>query len=132
MKSKAQDWYRRLDPPPEDWRALQALLHLKYGLYDENELRTKMDVVWQEPKQRVQLYYNKLERFFVKGHILDVERRRQSMSKLCPELRKLLVVCTYQNMDEFLSTTIKVEKVLGEIGETPYEPLHEEREEELD
>jgi hypothetical protein len=34
-------------------------------------------------------------------------------------------------MDEFLSTTIKVEKMLGEIGVTPYEPLEEEREEEL-
>ncbi len=34
-------------------------------------------------------------------------------------------------MDELLSATIEVEKVLGEIGETPYEPLQEEREEEL-
>jgi len=33
-------------------------------------------------------------------------------------------------MDEFLSTVVEVEKVLGEIGETPYEPLQEEREEE--
>jgi hypothetical protein len=34
-------------------------------------------------------------------------------------------------MDELLSTTIEVEKVLGEIEETPYEPLQGEREEEL-
>ncbi len=34
-------------------------------------------------------------------------------------------------MDEFLSTVIEVEKMLGEIGKTPYEPLQEEREEEL-
>jgi hypothetical protein len=29
LKSKAQDWYHRLDPPPENWRALQALLHFE-------------------------------------------------------------------------------------------------------
>ncbi len=34
-------------------------------------------------------------------------------------------------MDELLSVAIKVEKMLEEIGKTPYEPLHEEREEEL-
>ncbi len=34
-------------------------------------------------------------------------------------------------MDELLSTAIELEKVLGEIGETPYEPLQGEREEEL-
>jgi len=34
-------------------------------------------------------------------------------------------------MDELLVVAIEVEKILGEIGKTPYEPLHEEREEEL-
>jgi hypothetical protein len=38
-------------------------------------------------------------------------------------LKKLLEVCNYQNVDELLSTIIEVEKVLGEIGKTPYEPL---------
>jgi hypothetical protein len=33
-------------------------------------------------------------------------------------------------MDELLAITIEVEKVLGEIRETPFEPLKEEREEE--
>jgi hypothetical protein len=31
-------------------------------------------------------------------------------------------------MDELLSAAIEMEKVLGEIGETPYEPLQEEEE----
>lgn len=81
--------------------------------------------------EKVQLYYDRLERLFVKGRILDAKRKRQFLSKLRPKLRKLSMVCTYQNMDELLSATIEVEKVLGEIGETPYEPLQEEREEEL-
>jgi hypothetical protein len=34
-------------------------------------------------------------------------------------------------MDEFLSTAIEVEKVLVEIGKTPYESVQEEKEEEL-
>jgi hypothetical protein len=34
-------------------------------------------------------------------------------------------------MDELLATTIEVENVLGEIGKTSYEPLQEEKEEEL-
>jgi hypothetical protein len=38
-------------------------------------------------------------------------------------LKKLLEVCTYQNVGELLSTIIEMEKALGEIGKTPYEPL---------
>jgi hypothetical protein len=34
-------------------------------------------------------------------------------------------------MDKLLVVAIEVEKVLGEIGKTPYEPLQEKREEEL-
>jgi len=34
-------------------------------------------------------------------------------------------------MDELLLNVVKVEKVLGEIGETPYECPQEEKEEEL-
>lgn len=34
-------------------------------------------------------------------------------------------------MDELLSAIVEVEKVLGEIGKTPYEPLQKEREEEM-
>jgi hypothetical protein len=37
------------------------------------------------------------------------------------------MVRTYQDMDELLAIVIKVEKVVGEIGETPYEPLQEKR-----
>ncbi len=61
--------------------------------------------------------------FFVKGQILDVERRKRFLAKLQPKLKELLVVCTYQNMDEFLSTTLELVKVLGKIKETPYELL---------
>jgi hypothetical protein len=34
-------------------------------------------------------------------------------------------------MDELLLAVVEVEKMLGEIGETPYEALQEEKEEEM-
>jgi hypothetical protein len=33
------------------------------------------------------------------------------------------MVHTYQDMDEFLLDVVEMDKVLGEIGETPYELL---------
>jgi hypothetical protein len=53
-----------------------------------------MDVVCQEPRQQVQLYYDKLERLFVKGCILDAKWRRRFLAKLRPKLRKLFMVRT--------------------------------------
>ncbi len=41
------------------------------------------------------------------------------------------MVHTYQDMDEFLLDVVEMDKVLGEIGETPYELLQKEKEEEL-
>jgi hypothetical protein len=96
------------------------LLNLKYEVYDENELRTKMDVVHQEPKQKVQLYYDKLERFFCQGPHLRCKEAKMVSGQITTKLKELLVVCIHQDMDEFLSSVIEVVKVLGEIGETPY------------
>jgi hypothetical protein len=53
-----------------------SLLHLKYGVYDEDELKMKMDAIMQKPRQRVQLYYDRLERLFVKGKIPNAKRQR--------------------------------------------------------
>jgi hypothetical protein len=39
----------------------------KYGVYDGEEVRIKMDSVKQEPRQCVQIYYNRLECLVVKG-----------------------------------------------------------------
>jgi hypothetical protein len=45
LGEKAQDCYHRFDPIPNDWETLQTLFLQKYGIYDEHELRLKMDVV---------------------------------------------------------------------------------------
>jgi hypothetical protein len=36
------------------------------------------------------------------------------------------VVRTFANIEELMGATIEVERVLGELGETPFEPLKEE------
>jgi hypothetical protein len=93
----------------------------KYGVYDGEELRVKMDAIKQKPRQRVQLYHDKLEHLFVKGKTLDVERKRRFIAHFRPKIRKLCVVHTYADMDELLAIAIEVEKVFVEIGETPFD-----------
>ncbi len=51
------------------------------------------------------------------------------MGKLRPEIRKLCVVRTFVNVEELVGATTELERVLGELGETPFEPLKEEHEE---
>ncbi len=71
---------------PTTWRleGFASLLHLKYGVYDEDELKMKMDAIMQKPRQRVQLYYDRLERLFVKGKIPNAKRQRWFLAKLRP------------------------------------------------
>jgi len=52
------------------------------------------------------------------------------LAKLRPKIRKLCVVRTFTDIEELVGATIELERVLGELGETPYEPLREEQEEE--
>jgi len=40
------------------------------------------------------------------------------------------VVITFADIEELVGVATKVERVLGELGETPYEPLKKEQEEE--
>jgi predicted RNA-binding protein len=61
--------------------------------------------------------------------IQDVEQRRRFLARLRPKIQKLCVVRTFIDIEELVDATTKLEKVLGELGETPYEPLKEEQEE---
>ncbi len=51
------------------------------------------------------------------------------MARLRPEIRKLCVVRTFADIEELVGVATKVERMLGELGETPFEPLNEEQEE---
>jgi len=51
------------------------------------------------------------------------------LAKLKPKIQKLCVVKIYIDIDEIIAATIKIEQVLGELEETPYEPMREEQDE---
>ncbi len=51
------------------------------------------------------------------------------MARLRPKIQKLCVVRTSTDIEELMGVVTKLERVLGELRETPYEPLKEEQEE---
>jgi len=89
----------------------------------------KLDAIKQKPKKKVQKYFEHLDKLFQRGKIQNVEQRRRFMARLRLEIRKLGVVKTFTDIEELVGATTKLERVLGKLGETPYEPLKEEQEE---
>jgi len=51
------------------------------------------------------------------------------LARLRPEIRKLCVVRTYTSIEKVVTVVVKIERVLGELGEAPYEPMKEEHDE---
>ena len=51
------------------------------------------------------------------------------MARLRPEIRKLCMVRAFADIEELVDAAVEVERVLGELGETPLEPFKEDREE---
>jgi len=89
----------------------------------------RLDVIKQEPKERVQKYFERLDKLFQRGKIPDAKQRRRFLGKLRLEIRKICVVRTYVDIEEMVGSATELERVLGELGETPFEPLKEEQEE---
>jgi hypothetical protein len=129
LRGRARDWFRKLQSAPADWAELRTLILQKYGKVDTDDIRMKLDVIKQEPKERVQQYFERLDKLFQRGKIPDAEQRRRFLGKLRPEIRKICVVRTYANIEEMVDAAIELERVLGELSETPFEPLKEEHEE---
>jgi hypothetical protein len=129
LRGRAREWLRRLQPAPVDWTELRTLILQKYGNVDDDDIKAKLDAIKQEPKERVQRYFERMDRFFRKGRIADAEQKRRFLACLRPEIRKLCVVRNFTDIEELLGAANEVERVLGELGETPFEPLKEEQEE---
>jgi predicted aspartyl protease len=129
LRGRAKDWFRKLQPAPADWAELRTLIIQKYGGIDADDICMKMDAVKQEPKERVRKYFERLDKLFRKGQIPDVEQRRHFLARLKPEIRKLCVVRAFANIEGLVDAIVEVERVLGELGETPLEPFKDEREE---
>ncbi len=51
------------------------------------------------------------------------------MVQLRTKLRRLYVVRTYIDIKEMVLATTMIERVLGALGETPYDPFREEKDE---
>jgi hypothetical protein len=131
LRRRAREWLRRLQPAPADWTELRTLILQKYGNVDDNDIRAKLDAINQEPRERVQRYFEHLDRFFRKGRISDAEQKRRFLAKLRPEIRKLCVVRNFADIEELLGAANEVERMLGELGETPFEPLKGEQDERI-
>ncbi|CAK9869347.1 unnamed protein product [Sphagnum jensenii] len=129
LRGRAKEWFRMLQPAPVDWVELRMQMIQKYGNIDADDIRMKMDAIKQEPRERVQKYFERLDKLFRKGQIHDVEQRRRFLARLKPEIRKLCVIRVFADIEELVGATIEVERVLGELGKTPFEPLKEEQEE---
>jgi hypothetical protein len=128
---RTKEWYRRLQPVPTDWTELRTLMVQKYENINADDIRMRMDTIKQEPKKMVQKYFERLDKLFQKGKIQDVEQRRRFLAKLRLEIQKLCVVRTFTDIEKLVGTATEVERVLGELGETPYESFLEEQEEEV-
>jgi len=103
----------------------------KYGKVDDDDIQAKLDAIKQEPRERVQKYFERLDRLFQRGKITDAEQRRRFLARFRPEIRKLCVVRNFADIEKLVGAASEVERVLGELGETPFEPLKEEQEEEM-
>jgi hypothetical protein len=116
LKGRAKEWFKRLQPAPADWAELRTLIVQKYGDVDADDIRMKINAIKQEPKERVQKYFERLDKLFQKGQLQDAEQKRRFLAKLRPEIRKLCVVRTFADIEELVGAATEVERVLGEFG----------------
>ncbi len=101
----------------------------KYGNVDVNDIQMKLDAIKQEPKERVQRYFEHLDKLFQRIRIPDAKQRRRFLARLRPEIRKLCIVRTFTDIEELVGAATELKRILDEIGKTPFEPLKEEQEE---
>lgn len=57
-----------------------------------------------------------------------MKQRQRFLCNLRLEIRKLCVMRTFINIQKLVGATTKVERVLGKLGKTPYEPMKGEQE----
>ncbi len=69
-----------------DW---QTML-LKYGTMDKEDIKAKLDVIKQEPKQQVQGYHDIMEKLFTKGKLEDAKHRKRFFLSSISRLEKFV------------------------------------------
>ncbi|CAM6055022.1 unnamed protein product [Sphagnum tenellum] len=103
LRGKARDWFRKLQPSPADWIELRTLILQKYGSVDANDIRMKLDAIKQEPKERVQKYFERMDKLFRRGNIPDAEQRRRFLGEL-EHLESLVKVARKKKDAEMAAT----------------------------
>jgi len=115
LRGRAKEWFRRLQPAPAAWVELRNLIVQKYGDVDANDIRMKLDAIKQEPKERVQKYFERFDKLFQRGRIQDAEQRRRFLARLRPEIQNLCVVRTFTDIEKLVGAATELEGVLGEL-----------------
>ncbi len=64
LRGRAKEWFKWLQSAPADWMELRTLIVQKYGDVDVDDIKMKLDAIKQEPKERVQRYFERLDRLF--------------------------------------------------------------------
>jgi len=131
LRGRTKEWFKKLNPPPSDWTILRIVIVQKFGDVDADEICVKLDAIKKEPREGVEKYFERLDKLFQRGRISDVEHRRRFLVRFRPELKKLCVVKTYIDIEELVIITTEIERVLGDLGETPYDPFREEKDEDV-
>ncbi len=130
LRGRGKKWFKRLQPAPADWAELRTLIVQKYEDVDANDIRMKLDAIKQEPKERIQKYYEHLDKWFQRGRIPDAEQRRRFLARLRPEIRKLCVMKTFTDIEELVGVATELERVLGNWERLHLNPLRRSKKKE--
>jgi len=76
FRGKSKEWFKNLITTPTIWQTMKATMLLKYDITDKEEIRAKLHLIKQEPKQQVQTYYDQMEKLFAKNELEDAEHVR--------------------------------------------------------
>jgi hypothetical protein len=82
LRGKAKEWFKKLNPAPTNWTKLHTWIMQKYGNVDDDDIWIKLDAIKQKSKERVQKYYERMDKLFQWGQIQDAERRCRFLGKL--------------------------------------------------
>lgn len=69
-----------------------------------------------------------MEKLFARRKFEDVEQRRRFLSCLQLKIKMLCVMKNYANTEAKFIVALEMQRVLAELGETPFELLKEEQE----
>ncbi len=73
LRRQVKEWFRRLYLAPTDWTELQTLIVQTYEDVDVDDIKMKLDAIKQEPKERVQKYFEHLDKLFQRGRIQNTK-----------------------------------------------------------